>query len=44
MKKWKERKKKKRDENKEKNRRKERRIPDQRSKRSEKGKEAILDQ
>ena len=35
---------KKRDENKEKNRRKERRIPDQRSKRSEKGKEAILDQ
>jgi len=43
-KKWKERKKEKRDENKEKNRRKERRIPDQRSKRSEKGKEAILDQ
>ena len=36
--------KKKKDENKEKNRRKERRIPDQRSKRSEKGKEAILDQ
>ena len=41
-KKWKERKKK--NKNKEKNRRKERRIPDQGSKRSEKGKEAILDQ
>ena len=41
-KKWKERKRK--NENKEKNRRKERRIPDQRSKRSEKGKEATLDQ
>ena len=41
-KKWKERKKK--NENKEKNRRKEGRIPDQRSKGSEKGKEAILDQ
>ena len=39
-----ERKKIKRDEYKGNNRRKERRIPDQRSKRREKGKEAILDQ
>ena len=39
-----ERNKKKKNENKEKNKRKERRIPDQRSKGSKKGKEAILDQ
>ena len=39
-----ERKKKEKSKNREKNKRKEKRIPDQRSKRSEKGKEAILDQ
>ena len=39
-----ERKKKEKNENQEKNKRKERRIPDQRSRGSKKGKEAILDQ
>ena len=43
-KKWKERKKKNENKKKKKNRRKEGRIPDQRSKGSEKGKEEILDQ
>ena len=39
-----ERKKKEKSKNREKNKRKEKRIPDQRSKGSKKGKEAILDQ